>query len=161
VAPDEGQTTDGVDPFFRSGGRLSSAIHPDVIEAYRGTDYIVWAESALTLRVGVASDGLADLHRRYGVRSSAFVTACNPFSEVLTEADNVQRQVLLAKEVKWLGLRFLEGIGQHPSNEWPGEPSYLVLGLPLANASELAEKFGQNAMVWADVEAVPQLILLR
>jgi hypothetical protein len=55
----------------------------------------------------------------------------------------------------------VEGLGQHPTNAWEGEESFLVLGISLAKASEVGRKYNQNAIVWIDTDAIPQLILLR
>ena len=66
------------------------------------------------------------------------------------------KNVLRARSLRWL-----EGLGQHPSNQWPGEPSVLILGLSLAAAKVLAEDFEQNAFVWSGAGAMPQLVLLR
>ena len=54
-----------------------------------------------------------------------------------------------------------EGMGEHPSGQWPGEPSFLILGLPLDAAKQLGARHEQNAIVWCGTDAVPQLILLR
>ena len=59
------------------------------------------------------------------------------------------------------GLAYLDGLGQHPSNQWPPEESYLVLGLPLDAAATLCERLEQNAFVWMGADCVPQLVLLR
>ncbi len=58
-------------------------------------------------------------------------------------------------------LAYIEGIGQHPSKQWPGEASYLVFGLELEAAKTLGRALRQNAIVWSDADAVPRLILLR
>lgn len=71
------------------------------------------------------------------------------------------RQEDLANELKQRSLIFIDGIGQHPSKEWPGEPSYLVFGLKLEAAKTLGVKYEQNAIIWTGSDAVPQLILLR
>jgi hypothetical protein len=53
------------------------------------------------------------------------------------------------------------GVGQHPTNGWPGEPSYLVFGLTRSESVELALRLEQNATVWCGADAVPELLLLR
>lgn len=104
---------------------------------------------------------LVVLHEAAHAESSAFSTACNPFSDACDDATNAQRQDALAQELTQLSLRFFDGIGQHPSNAWPGEPSFLVLGISLESARGLGERYEQNAIVWAGADAVPQLVLLR
>lgn len=139
----------------------ASAIHADTLQAYVETDYRLLEGLELTLRIDQPSDGLRDLHRRRGVDCSAFLTACNPFSQCLDGEQNAARQSALREEVRRLGLSFLEGEGEHPGNGWAAEPSLLVLGLDLEAASTLGRLFEQNAFVWNGADAVPRLILLR
>lgn len=136
-------------------------IDPVILRAYRETEYRVYGDTPFSLRIGQPSAPLAALHRAHGVDCSAFVTACNPFSEQLPPATNAERQSTLAQILVARGLRYRDGIGQHPSGGWPGEPSFLVLGLSLDAARELGAQFGQNAIVWSGPDAVPQLVLLR
>jgi Protein of unknown function (DUF3293) len=138
-----------------------SSISPQIIQAYRETEYRVLADPAFVLRIAEASAELLELYRRFGVSCGAFVTACNPYSAALSDDDNRERQAKLERELRSRSLRFLPGIGQHPSNEWPGEPSFLILALSLASARALGERLEQNAIVWAGEDAVPQLVLLR
>jgi hypothetical protein len=138
-----------------------SLISPQIIQAYRETEYRVLADPAFVLRIAEASAELVDLYSRFGVSFGAFVTACNPCSAALSDDDNRERQVKLERELRARSLRFLPGIGQHPSNEWPGEPSFLILALSLASGRALGDRLEQNAIVWAGEDGVPQLVLLR
>jgi len=101
------------------------------------------------------------LHAACGVPCSAFVTACNPYSAALDDAANAERQAVLAHELSHRHCVFRDAIGQHRSNQWPGEASYLVFGLSLEEARLLGIGLEQNAIVWSGADAVPQLILLR
>jgi hypothetical protein len=138
-----------------------SDIPRDTIQAYLETHYHVAGNTPTTLQVGQFNPMLAALHDACQVTGSAFITACNPFSLDLGPEANAARQAALARELEQHGLKFIEGIGQHPSSEWPGEASFLVLGATLDIAKALGEKHGQNAIVWCGANAVPQLILLR
>jgi hypothetical protein len=139
----------------------NSAIDPDTLRAYEETHYRVLGDTPATLRIGHANSDLTKLHRALGVDCSAFVTAANPLSTLTGAAANAARQAALADELARMGLRFLEGIGEHPLGTWAAEPSFLVLGLNLSDAKQLGTKHGQNAIVWCGRDAVPQLILLR
>ncbi len=112
------------------------------------------------MNVGVAHAGLALLHKSSGVNCSAFVTACNPLSQILAESENAQRQATLEREVRARGLHMFTGVGRHPNSDWPSEPSVLILGLDLQAARTLGARFEQNAIIWSAADAVPQLILL-
>ncbi len=130
------------------------------VQAYLETDYRVSAPTAITLRIGQASAALADLHRRHEVEASALITACNPLSQVTSDQVNEEHQQALARELQRLGLTYVEGVGQHPSNQWSGEPSFLVMGVTLEAAKALCTRYEQNAIVWCGLDAVPQLVLL-
>ncbi|WP_429551647.1 DUF3293 domain-containing protein [Paraburkholderia sp. MM5477-R1] len=139
----------------------SSEIPRDTIQAYLETHYHVRGGAPTTLKIGETNATLADLHRAAGVESSAFITACNTFSDEQPPEVNVARQQELARVLAHRGLTYIDGIGEHPTNGWGGEASFLALGLALDDAIQLGKQHGQNAIVWSDVDAVPQLILLR
>ncbi len=141
--------------------QFNSTIDPDTLRAYEETHYRVLGNAPTTLRVGRANPDLAKLHRAFGVDCSAFVTAANPLSALTYATANTLRQAALAEQLRRMGLRFIEGTGEHPSGTWPGEPSFLVIGLILSDAKQLGVRHDQNAIVWCGADAVPQLILLR
>lgn len=139
----------------------TSTIDRALIQAYLETGYFVHACPPAILRIGQLNAVLAALHRSYEVEASAFLTAYNPFSIHCDDAENKARQRQLIDSMRQDGFPFIEGIGKHPSNQWPGELSILVFGLSLEQAKALGSEFDQNAIVWAGLDAVPQLVLLR
>ena len=139
----------------------NSVIAQSSIQAYLETNYHVNGATPLTLNIGVANPGLATLHITHSVESSAYVTACNPFSQALDDSTNNARQAVLACELQQHGLIYIKGIGQHPTNGWTGEQSFLVLGLSQEDAKMLGVRHEQNAIVWCGPDAVPELVLLR
>ena len=139
----------------------NSVIPQSSIQAYLETNYHVSGASPLTLNIGVANAGLAALHTSHSVESSAYVTACNPFSQATDDSVNDERQALLSRELQQCGMSYIEGIGQHPTNGWTGEQSFLVLGLSREDARKLGARHEQNAIVWCGSDAVPELVLLR
>ena len=138
-----------------------SVIAQSSIQAYLETNYHVHGATPLNLNIGVANAGLAALHKTHSVESSAYVTACNPYSQALDVSANDARQTVLAGELQHRTLSYIEGIGQHPRNGWMGEPSFLVLGLSREAANALGNRHEQNAIVWCDHDAKPELVLLR
>jgi hypothetical protein len=139
----------------------NSVIDPDMIQAYKDTDFRVFGDSPFVLNVGQRSDELAIAQTSHHVECSAFITAWNPFSQMLSDDGNLARQQALAKDLSQRALVYVEGFGQHKSNQWPGEESFLVFGLTLEAAKKLGAKYEQNAIVWSGKNAVPELILLR
>jgi len=158
---------------FKSRGDFESTsalmIDIDLEAAYRATEYVVEPLSGrgqdadvdpVVLKIDSASQALRALHRRHGVDCSCFITACNPFSRPLDEESNLRRQEALAAELRRRSLTFLPGAGRHPSNGWPPEPSFLVLGLALEASKNLGRQYEQNAILWAGADAVPRLVML-
>lgn len=145
--------------------QATSILAPELLRAYAETHYFVHATSPdqaeFVLRVGEVSKPLAGVHKKFGVDCSAFLTACNPWGQSLCDAENTMRQDCLLQILRVRSLRWIEGVGQHPCNQWPGELSVLIMGLSLAAAKVLAQDFDQNAFVWAGADAKPQLVLLR
>jgi len=138
-----------------------STLHAELIRAYLETEYRVHGTPGFVLRIGVASPELRALTAQHGVTTSAFLTAWNPQSRALDPKANAARQAELAEEIARLGLVHLPGVGQHPSNGWPAEDSFLVLGLELDAAKALGARFEQYAIVWAGADGVPHLVFLR
>ena len=158
----EQQSGCSVGPSIAEGFFLSdSTIDAATIQAFRETEYRVHGDEPFTLWIGEASSVLAALHKRHGVDCSAYVTAHNPYSQALDDAANALRHAELGRELGQRCLFAVEGVGRHPSNGWKGETSYLILGLTLEAAKVLGARHEQNAIVWSDADAVPQLILLR
>ncbi len=152
----------GVDPPTTEGLLFSeSKLPPALIQAYRETDYRVLAEPSFVLTLGIASPELIWLYQVHKVACAAFITAFNPFSRELVLDENRRRRAGLAKELTRRSLDFVEGVGQHPSGDWPGEPSFLVLGLALEAAKSLGITYDQNAIIWCGADCVPDLILLK
>ena len=140
---------------------FESIIDADTLQTFRGTEYRVHGDEPFTLKVGEVCPALAAVHKRHRVDCSAYITAFNPFSQILDDKANAERHAALGQELGRRSLASIEGIGRHPSNQWPGEPSYLVFGLTLVAAKTLGTRLEQNAIVWTGTDAVPQLILLR
>jgi hypothetical protein len=140
---------------------FETIIDAGIVQAYRETEYTAHGDDPFTLRVGELCPALAAAHKRHRVDCSAYITACNPFSQTLDDAANAERHAALGRELGQRSLASIDGIGQHPSNQWPSEASYLIFGLTLEAAKTLGTRLEQNAIVWTGVDAVPQLILLR
>jgi hypothetical protein len=138
-----------------------TVLDPDLIQAYLDTDYRVEGDMPMVLKVGVRTPALTCLMASHHALSCAFMTACNPRSQLLDPAANSERQAVLARELTAQGFRFISGVGAHPHGDWPPEPSYLVFGLSLETAKAIAMRHAQNALVWCEADTLPRLVLLR
>lgn len=142
----------------------STALPDDLLQAYLHTSYRVHPSSvadAFTLHVGVTCNPLKALMSRFKRPSAAFITAYNPLGQALTDEENQARHLALQQELVHRSLPHWPGIGEGDDNTWPGEESFLVLGLDLAAAQRLGQAYEQNALVWAGADAVPKLVLLQ
>ena len=133
----------------------------ELILAYEATDFRVLEPQAFTLRVGQHSAELKCLYVELGVKCAGYLTAWNPFSKEASELENESAQRRLLRQLSLEGFPALNALGIDRSGDWPGEESVLVPGLSLDRAKLLGSEFGQNAIVWAGPDAVPQLVLLR
>jgi hypothetical protein len=138
-----------------------SAVPAETIAAYLATEYRFHEDHPLVLIIGQASKDLAALYRDRGVSSAAVITAWNPRGHVCPETDNHAAQVDLIARLKGLGLAHAPGHGADPTGAWTPEDSRLVLGIARARAATLGCDFAQNAIVWADADTVPKLLMLR
>lgn len=139
-----------------------SSVSAALVEAYHATNYRVFLDGKpFALRVGQHSDALDSLYQATRARSAVFITAENPFSLTLSPAENSASQKRLAQQLSAFTEHIFEGAGQGDDETWPPEASFLALGINREQAWALGQQFGQNAIIWADADAVPELILLR
>ena len=139
----------------------ASVVDASVVRAYRETHYRVHDTQPFTLRVDHPCPALAAAHRRQSTECSTFITASNPCSVDVGEAVNARRHAEFERELVRRGLAFIAGAGEHPTNGWPPEPSFLVFGLTREAAEIEGRAWKQNAILWSGADAVPRLILLR
>jgi hypothetical protein len=140
-----------------------SALSPDLIAAFRATDYRVYASPGpdFILRIGCRSSELAGLHAARGVTGSAHLTAWNPLSQSTAPETNRAAQERLLADLLALNAATLPGFGVNPAEDWPGEEHVLAIGLSRDAAIGLGQKYKQNAIVWSGADAIPELILLQ
>lgn len=117
--------------------------------AYEATAYQVDAgpQRRFAIRVGERSADVDELLAAAGVEAWAFITACNPRSVRLADAENAARMAGLVDVVRGRGLAFLPGAGAGDDPGWPAEPSLLILGIDETDAVALAREFDQLAIV--------------
>jgi hypothetical protein len=132
---------------------------PDLIAAYRDTDYRIDASPPVVARIGEASAPLDALLRAHAVTSAAFITAFNPFSGATDAAENARAQARLIATLAANGRPTLPGLGIGRVGDWPPEPSILAFGVTHAEAEALGRACRQNAVVWIEAGRAPELLL--
>ncbi len=131
-----------------------------LLQKYRQTDYIIDDDPPLLVHIGEQNDGLRILFASFNVESAAFITAWNPLGRKLTLDENYDRQIELLEDISSQRLNYFVGRGESQTGDW-SEDSYLVLGVSLDDATEIAKRHEQNAFVWIPVSGVPELIICQ
>lgn len=130
--------------------------------AYLETTYVAAVgEGERSIRVGQDEPWLEALLSAHHCTSWCFVTAWNPASTQMTEAQNDARNALLEGELRSAGHPMFEGHGRGSDERWPAEASFLVLGIGRAEATDLGRQHGQNAVVFGEAGGHAELIDCR
>lgn len=115
------------------------------ILAYHNTDYRVNGFRQ-PIRIGELSSEADELLRAHHFTEWAFITAWNPMSEPLGEAENRLRNAELKSQTSaWV---VVEGAGCARDGDWPPEESYFIAGIPFESAVALARAYAQRAFVY-------------
>ena len=142
----------------------TSQLPPALQQAYRNALYQVdTTKSAVaqTLRVGERNDWLGQQLGRQSIQAACYLTACNPWGQILEPAENAARMRALRQELDSEGWQYLEGFGQDPLGQWPAEDSVLIWGMDAETARQWGRHWQQNAVLWSDADARPRLLWLR
>ncbi len=129
---------------------------PELIGAYENALYAL--DAGLVLRIGEHSAALERLLESRGVQSAAFVTAANPHGVPRSRAVNEAAMAALTAALEW---PHVPGEGRDPQGRWSAEPSALVLGISRSEAEALGRRLEQNAIVFVEKGAAPELVLLQ
>jgi hypothetical protein len=131
-----------------------------LIEAYRATDYVLFDSAAadITLNIGRRSAAFDEVLARRGVETAVIVTAYNPRSIVLPEAENRDRHAALVAMIEAKGYAHALGEGRDPTGDWKAELECVVFGISVQQGIALARAFEQNAIVFIARGDVPMLV---
>ena len=140
---------------------LKTDIPESLLRAYKSTNFEVHADPDFILKIGEFSPELKNLFSKVNYSTGCFITAYNPKSVELPNAENKILQNALYKEFKRSEYHVVNGLGSDPTDQWEGEPSFFVMGISLPEAKIFGRKYRQNAIVWCDASCIPVLITLR
>jgi hypothetical protein len=131
----------------------------ELLGAYKATHYTIGKE--VVMRIGEPCPPLDELLLNHRSDTAAYLTAWNPWSKMQSPEANAEANERLAKELNGLPevVQVLNGIGIDPSGKWPGEESFLIIGIHFKQAMELAERYGQNAFVFYRGGSMAELIV--
>ena len=135
-------------------------VTPELLDAYRNAEYVVFAEPQVVMRIGQPNARIDALISAEGATTAAFVTAANPRGEQRSDMENGVANAALQNFVAAAGYPHFWGEGRDPFGGW-AEPSFLVIGIYRANAEALAQLFEQNALVFCEIGKAPELVILE
>ncbi len=139
-----------------------SAISPDLIASYKDANYQAITEAgSITLHINQYSASLFRLLVKKDYQCAAFITAFNPRSQQQNHQENLASHTQLHAALTQHSNTIFYGVSTDPTKVWLAEKSFLALGVDLRTAKILGQRFGQNAIVWIDADAIPRLILLH
>jgi putative PIN family toxin of toxin-antitoxin system len=138
--------------------RIQTPADVALLLAYEMSEYIVF-EPKLAFRIGEPNEALDELLESHGERTAAFVTASNPRSKPHSKEENQAANARLLESQRLLCRTWLAGEGRSPDASW-AEQSFLILGIPLAEAEALGRAYGQNAIVFCEKGRPPDLVLI-
>jgi hypothetical protein len=128
---------------------IDHTIHPELLRAYRTAIYVIYGDGEdIVLKIDEVNLDLAALMKKLGITSAALITAFNPHSVLSTAEVNMRNHSALIADIHALGLKSLSAEGSDPSHIWSSEPGILILGISLADAESMADRYKQNAFVW-------------
>jgi hypothetical protein len=127
----------------------------DLLSAYRSTDYIVHGFLE-PIRIGEVSAEADEFLFKRGFTEWAFLTAFNPLSVELGQSENEKRNHHLAQCIE--GYDVLTGEGKDRAGIWPPETSFFIAGITFQKAVELAQQFGQRAMVYGKINLPAKMV---
>jgi len=136
-----------------------SSVDDELIKAYIAVDFQVNTDPTFILKIGRYSRELSELYKQYNCKVSSYITAWNPLGKTLSSSENKRLNNALKDSISEK-YKFIEGVGRDPDGKWPGEESFLVLGINREDAMQLGKEFDQNAIVFNE-DRVPELIMLK
>ena len=116
---------------------------------YEATEY--WVDDApggaFSIHCGKRSPEIDCVLAAMGLCHWIYITACNPGSQLMSDAENARRTRDLEAKLRPLPCVIYQGRGVGAVGDWPPEPSLLVLGLEAWQGLEIAREFGQAAII--------------
>jgi hypothetical protein len=131
-----------------------------LIAAYRATDYVLFVGDGhdVTLNIGEHNPDFDRVLDGRNATTAVVVTAYNPRSIVLSDAENRSRHAALTALLDARGHDYALGEGRDPSGAWKAELECVVFGIPVETGLEIARRFEQNAIVFVARGGLPELV---
>tara|TARA_B100000035_G_scaffold311580_1_gene321373 strand:- start:14530 stop:15021 length:492 start_codon:yes stop_codon:yes gene_type:complete len=141
--------------------KIMSKIKKELLDSYSSANYHVYASSPFIMNIGKFSNELSKLMKDLNFLSASFITAFNPYSQKLDIQENRSRNKVLELKIQAMQFQYIKGDGRCINSKEVGEESFLVFGISKKEATLLGEESEQNAIVFCEGEAIPDLLLLK
>jgi len=116
--------------------------------AYYRAEYVVRSPQRKTIvRVGVMNHELDIILEESGYSNYAIISAHNPGSNRLSDAENTARHGRLLEELEVRRVPFWTAENLDPDAKWPDEKSVCVLGVEPEVAAEIGRTYAQAAVL--------------
>ncbi|MDH5479817.1 MAG: DUF3293 domain-containing protein [Nitrosomonas sp.] len=140
----------------------NSELPTNLINNYLATHYQIGAGAEIfTLYINQYSKALLQQLSVHQKDCAAIITGYNPLSQMQSHERNLIANTKLLEVLENYSDTIIQSVNIDPSGNWSNEESFFISGLSLTIAKSIGQQFNQNAIVWTDNRAIPQLILLR
>ncbi len=113
---------------------------------------------SVALAIGQPNPAIDDVLRRYQADAYAYLTAYNPQSTTLSDAENQQRHEELCRVLSEAGYAYLTGKAVPESDAWQPETCVFVPGMTRARVREVCERYRQDGAVVGELGSAPKLL---
>jgi len=127
----------------------------ELLKAYTEATYTVF-EQNISIKIGEKNSVLNDLLLKFNCVVWAYLTACNPNSELELDEFNERKNNQLKQDLERYVIFGGEAVGADPA--WKPERSFLVLGINKEAAIKLGKSYKQHAIVFGTLGNKAQLI---
>lgn len=127
----------------------------ELLQAYTETTYNVF-EQNISIKIGEENAVLNELLLKFNCVVWAFITACNPHSELELDEFNERKNNQLKDDLERYAIFEGEAVGIDPA--WKPERSFLVLGITKDASIKLGQQYRQHAIVYGKIGNKAQLI---
>lgn len=130
-------------------------------QAYLATNFNVLVEHEIfTLKINKPNTYFDNWCQVNNVKSWAFITAYNPYSEELNLEENIALNSNLETEIVLKGYNYSNAVGVPDDENWESEASFFIHNISLDQAIVLGNNYKQNAIVFGLNTKLPELVWL-